>query len=234
LPRRAFPARADATGFDVHPAFGVDSTRMRQVADFFAQQVLPKIKSFATCQSGAGCRDTATERMTFVDSHQDAFASHGVCTRANTDPDFDLECFSPKGESFNTNPTAAATDPMACGRPAGDYQPYASRQRWIRTANDSYFTAMTYPQGISLTLQPSNIHDATWGILSAVFGGAVHPTAEGHAAMADAALAAVREVLGVSAPSPACASSPCRRRRQHRRRGGATPTGARRRRTARP
>ena len=28
--------------------------------------------------------------MTFVDSHQDAFASHGVCTRANTDPDFDL------------------------------------------------------------------------------------------------------------------------------------------------
>src|SRR5262249_23759037 len=103
-------------GFDVHPAFGVDSARMRQVADFFAQQVLPKIKSLATCAGGSTCRDARTERMSFVDSHQDAFASHGVCTRANTDPEFDLECFSPKGESFHSNPAVAATDPMVCGR----------------------------------------------------------------------------------------------------------------------
>ena len=33
---------------------------------------------------------------------------------------------------------------------------------------------------------------------SAVYGGAVHPTAEGHAAMADAALAAARQVLGLA------------------------------------
>ena len=33
-------------------------------------------------------------------------------------------------------------------------------------------------------------------MLSAVYGGAVHPTAEGHAAMADAALPAARQVLG--------------------------------------
>jgi hypothetical protein len=72
----------------------------------------------------------------------------------------------------------------------------------VRTANDSYFTAMTYPQGLSVFLQPSNIHDATWGILSAVYGGAVHPTAEGHAAMADAALPVVRDVLNVRAPEP--------------------------------
>ena len=39
------------------------------------------------------------------------------------------------------------------------------------------------------------MHDATWGILSAVYGGAVHPTAEGHAAMADAALAELRALL---------------------------------------
>ena len=90
---------------------------------------------------------------------------------------------------------------MACGRPASEYRPYAPRARWVRTANDSYFTAMTYPQGMSL-VQPSNIHDATWGILSAVYGGAIHPTAEGHAAMADAALPAVREVLGVTTEQP--------------------------------
>ena len=44
---------------------------------------------------------------------------------------------------------------------------------------------MTYPQGLPSSSQPSDIHDATWGVLSAVYGGAVHPSAEGHAAMAD-------------------------------------------------
>ena len=79
---------------------------------------------------------------------------------------------------------------MACPRRPDDFRPYASRARWIRTANDSYFTAMTYPEGVPAVLQPSDIHDATWGVLSAVYGGAVHPTAEGYAAMADAALPA--------------------------------------------
>ena len=60
---------------------------------------------------------------------------------------------------------------------------------------------MTYPRGLSSTMQPSNIHDATWGALSAVYGGAFHPSAEGHAAMADAALPAARAVLGLKAPA---------------------------------
>ncbi|MCL2430607.1 MAG: hypothetical protein FWD12_15375, partial [Alphaproteobacteria bacterium] len=66
-----------------------------------------------------------------------------------------------------------------------------------------YFTAQTYPQGLSGLLQPANIHDATWGIASAVYGGAIHPTAEGHAAMADAALPALREELGLESGEPA-------------------------------
>src|SRR5262249_28169236 len=79
-------------------------------------------------------------------------------------------------------------------------RPYASRKRWVRAANDSYFTAMTYPQGLGAAMMPANIHDATWGVLAAVYGGAIHPTAEGHAAMADAALPAMREALGLPAP----------------------------------
>jgi hypothetical protein len=86
--------------------------------------------------------------MTFVDAHQAAFASHGFCARSKGDPQFDRECFSPEGESFNPNLATAATDPMACGQPASEYRPYLPRQRWVRTANDSYFTAMTYPQGV--------------------------------------------------------------------------------------
>ena len=59
---------------------------------------------------------------------------------------------------------------------------------------------MTFPEGINTSLQPSDLHDATWGATSAVYGGAVHPTAEGHAAMADAAMPALRSVLGIQAP----------------------------------
>jgi hypothetical protein len=88
---------------------------------------------------------------------------------------------------------------------ASDFRPYASRARWIRTANDSYFAAMTYPEALPSTLRPSDIHDATWGVLSAVYGGALHPTAEGYAAMADAAMPAVRQVLDL--PTPAAVRS---------------------------
>src|SRR5256886_17584869 len=96
---------------------------------------------------------------------------------------------------------------MACGYSADEFRPYASRGRWIRTANDSYFTAMTYPEGMPAILRPSDIHDALWGVLSAVYGGAVHPTAEGYAAMADAALPATRAGLGLT-PPPAIHSQP--------------------------
>src|SRR5256884_8700945 len=66
---------------------------------------------------------------------------------------------------------------------------------------------MSYPQGVS-ALQPANIHDATWGVLSAVYGGAVHPSAEGHAAMADAALQAAAAVLQLNAAGPDVVSGP--------------------------
>jgi hypothetical protein len=133
--------------------------------------------------------------MSFVDGHQAAFANHGVCVHADTDPEFDKECFSLSGDSFRTGLDKASAAPLACGRPASEFRAYAPRARWVRSANDSYFAAMTYPQGIPLSLQPADIHDATWGLLSAVYGGAIHPTAEGQAAMADAALPIANKVL---------------------------------------
>jgi hypothetical protein len=195
-PDVACPGGGD--GFDIHPGFGADGARLRRVSDFVSQQFLPKIRALAVCE-GKACRDPSTERMGFADAHQAAFAQHGVCARSNDDPPFDRTCFSPKGDSFRTDLAVAATDPLACGRSPSEYRPYASRARWVRTANDSYFTAMTYPQSLPNVLQPGNIHDATWGVLSAVYGGAVHPTAEGHAAMADAALPRMRSALGLPA-----------------------------------
>jgi phospholipase/lecithinase/hemolysin len=147
--------------------------------------------------------------MTFVNQHQAAFANHGFCARAQTDPEFDQQCLSATGDSFVADIVSAANNPLVCGQAASDFRAYSPRARWIRDANDSYFTAMTYPQAARTPAdQPGDIHDATWGVLSAVYGGAIHPTAEGHAAMADAALQATSAVLGLGGAAPPVTSEP--------------------------
>jgi len=200
------PCPGSRLGFDVHPAFGVDAARLRRVSDFVQAQFLPTLAALATCTGGTICADQ-NDRMTLVDAHQAAFVGHGICARAASDPGFDNQCFSPDGESFTANLVEAANAPLACDQSPSAFRAYSSRARWIRTANDSYFAAMTYPQGIA-SLQPSDIHDASWGLLSAVYGGAVHPTAEGHAAMADAALPAARTILQIVPPSASVILTP--------------------------
>jgi hypothetical protein len=201
------PCPGGRDGFDVHPAFEVGAERLRRVAGFVQNKFLPALKDIATCSAKAACA-SAADAMTFVDQHQAAFAEHGFCARAETDPPFDRECFSPDGKSFEESPVDGATEPLACGLPVGDFRAYARRARWIRTANDSYFAAMTFPEGVGAALQPSDLHDATWGVLSAVYGGAIHPTAEGHAAMADAALAGARSALHLPAVAEPVIAAP--------------------------
>jgi lysophospholipase L1-like esterase len=189
------PCPGGRAGFDIHPSFNADPQRLSAVADFVQREFLPRIKNLALCSGGVICSEQ--DRMSFVDQHQPAFLDHGFCARADTDPTFDRQCFSSTGDSFVADLVTAANNPMTCGGAASDFRAYASRARWIRDANDSYFAAMTYPQAAKSPNQPGDIHDATWGILSALYGGAIHPTAEGHAAMADAAFPVVTSVLGL-------------------------------------
>jgi lysophospholipase L1-like esterase len=202
------PCPGGRAGFDIHPSFNAEPQRLAAVSNFVENEFLPQLKGLALCQSGILCRNPRADRMTFVDAHQAAFADHGFCARAQIDPEFDRQCFSATGESFESDLVNAASQPMVCGRGASEYRAYLPRARWIRDANDSYFAAMTYPQGLPSSQQPSDIHDATWGILSAVYGGAVHPSAEGHAAMADAALPAAASVLQLDAGVPEVISQP--------------------------
>ena len=202
------PCPGGRAGFDIHPSFNADPQRLAKVSAFVQNEFLPQLKGLALCQSGIVCRDPAVDRMTFVEAHQAAFDDHGFCARANSDPQFDRDCFSSKGDSFDPDIVNSANQPLVCGRSAGEYRAYLPRARWIRDANDSYFAAMTYPQGLPTSMQPSDIHDATWGVLSAVYGGAVHPTAEGHAAMADAVLPAAASVLSLDAAVPDVTAGP--------------------------
>ena len=202
------PCPGGRAGFDIHPSFNADPQRLANVTGFIQSEFLPELKALALCQAGVLCRDPANDRMTFVDAHQAAFANHGFCALAESDPEFDRTCFSPKGDSFNPDLVTAASQPLTCGRGASEYRAYLPRARWIRDANDSYFAAMTYPQGLPSSMQPADIHDATWGVLSAVYGGAIHPTAEGHAAMADAVLPAAAAVLQLDTAVPDVTSEP--------------------------
>jgi hypothetical protein len=202
------PCPGGPAGFEVHPSFNANPQRLAKVAGFVENEFLPTLRGLAQCTAGILCRDPRADRMTFVDAHQAAFADHGFCARSPQDPPFDRECFAANGESFDSNIVSAANEPLLCGRGASEYRPYLPRARWIRDANDSYFSAMTYPQGLPAAMQPADIHDASWGVLSAVYGGAVHPTAEGHAAMADAAFPAAAQVLNLDAVEPNVTSQP--------------------------
>lgn len=202
------PCPGGRAGFDIHPSFNAQPQRLAAVSSFVENEFLPQLRALAMCEGGILCRNPRTDRMTFVDGHQANFASHGFCARSESDPDFDRQCFSARGDSFDSDIVTAASQPMLCGRSAGEYRAYLPRARWIRDANDSYFAAMTYPQGLPASQQPSDIHDATWGVLSAVYGGAVHPSAEGHAAMADAAVPAAAAVLQLDAGIPEVTSQP--------------------------
>jgi hypothetical protein len=186
-----------SVGFDAHPAFAVDGAELRKVVDFVENQFLPTLKTYATCDGAtAGCGDDTKLRMTYVADHQAAFADHGFCAASASDPEFDRLCFR-NGGSFDTAENGL-TKPLACSRSATEFRPYADRARWIRTANDSYFAAMTYAwDARSIMGNPDYIHDGRWGLTSVVYGGVLHPTAEGHAAMADAALVAATARLKI-------------------------------------
>jgi lysophospholipase L1-like esterase len=199
------PCSGGRDGFDINPAFSVSADRLARTTSFVQQRFLPALKKIATCETSGACAD-ATESMTFVDAHQASFAEHGFCVRADTDPQFDRQCFLANGRSFVASLVDGADQPLACRVAVSEFRAYAPRARWIRTANDSYFAAMTFPEGVSV--QPSNLHDATWGVLSAVYGGAIHPTAQGHAAMADAALEGARRALHLVSPDAAITAEP--------------------------
>ena len=120
------PCPGGPAGFDVHPSFNANPQRLASVAGYVDNEFLPQLKALALCQRGIICRDPRADRMTFVDAHQQTFAGHGFCARSQTDPEFDRECFSPKGESFNTDLVTAANQPMLCGRSASEYRAYSA------------------------------------------------------------------------------------------------------------
>jgi hypothetical protein len=77
-------------------------------------------------------------------------------------------------------PGFVAPQSLGTSKPYGiqDFRPYSSRERWFRTFNDTYLTTNWQAS----TLKSVNDID---NLMTAFTTGAMHPTAEGYAAVAD-------------------------------------------------
>ncbi len=128
-----------------------------------------------------------THGWTFVGAHVPAFIDRGLCAgalAAHNGPNEDLR-FPRLGD----------------GRwlpfPPSAYRPYARRQRWFRTPNDAFMTDNKHASR-SLLAEMLKLGHLAWVqvAIASSYSGAFHPTAEGHAAIADSV---VREARGVLA-----------------------------------
>ena len=125
------------------------------------------------------------------------FEGHGFCARnlrRLEDPAEQLmiPCF---GDAARDTQTCQSNFSSAEGRwrpynPATQNYPYALRQRWVRTFNDAY---MVLNQKV--TDRFGKIDEKASAAVFSETTGALHPSAEGHAAMADGMMLTLRPIL---------------------------------------
>ena len=156
--------------------------RLREVSAFHAKLV-QRLGCIASAK-GADCPlDLATGAGTgfhLVGDHLAAFGRRGLCARDPQRLQLDQAMMAvprralSSGEFVPYSPAAAL--------------PYGRRWRLFHTPNDAFLTANTHREDISPfdVLQP---------VYAALYGGAFHPTAEGHAVVADHVVRHARSVL---------------------------------------
>lgn len=120
---------------------------------------------------------------TIVGDFMTRFENHGICAdRVGTNDEFDLPFKTSMSSSWNK------FDPLEA------YYPYASRQRWFRTFNDSYLSIQFFKEN-AYEEEPADDVSALY-LAYRSLGGPVHPSAEGHAAIADSLYcASIKKVL---------------------------------------
>jgi hypothetical protein len=169
-------------GLDVHPTLKLGRARLQETADFLRDFLarLECISGRRRADCPAGLATGAGTGFTLVTEHLPAFARRGVCARDPRRPEID-------GAQMAMPRKSRVSDEFKPYSPA-HYLPYAPRWRLFRTPNDAFLTANVHREGISPfdLLQPA---------YAALYSGAVHPTAEAHAIVADHVMRTVRGML---------------------------------------
>jgi lysophospholipase L1-like esterase len=125
------------------------------------------------------------------------FEGHGFCARNLRRLDDPAEqlmipCFgSAERDTQTCQPQFSGKDgKWRPYNPATQNYPYALRQRWVRTFNDAYMV-----MNQKVTTRSGKIDEQASAAVFSETTGALHPTAEGHAAMADGVMLTLRPVL---------------------------------------
>lgn len=161
-------------GMEVVPDFRLSSSKARE-----SQRAADKLQRVM--------RSSAREHgWTFVERHRDQFLGRGICA------------------GWSENALSSVDDLRMPRRINGEWEPYnpadfqayASRQRWFRTPNDAFMTG-NFHVAQGLLQKVLKLESIQWFqlLLAATYSGAFHPTAEGQAAIADAALERAHAVL---------------------------------------
>jgi hypothetical protein len=170
-------------GMDVHPGLKVSRARLQETADFM-RDLLRRLECIAG-KNRAGCpADLATGAgtgFTLVTDHIPEFVKRGLCAR---DPKRALA----DSIAMRMPRKPANGDAFKPYSPAATL-PYAHRWRLFRTPNDAFLAANTHREGTPLLdiLQPA---------YAGLYSGAIHPTAEAHAIVADHVVRHVRAIVG--------------------------------------
>jgi hypothetical protein len=170
-------------GMDVHPSLKVSKARLIEASEV-SLDLEKRLECMASTRNRrdcpAGLATGAGTGFRFIKEHTAEFNKRGICAR---------------------DPTRLLVDQAAMKMPrrsraTADFEPYSPsaalpyghRWRLIHNPNDAFLTANTHKEGISPfdVLQPA---------YSALTSGAFHPTAEGHAIVADHVMRHVRAVL---------------------------------------
>ncbi len=160
---------------------------MDVISDFFLSEKRAKAGSDLADQlQRVMARSAQTHGWSFATVHRNAFVGRGICA-GFTDNAFSIaeDLRVPRKVDERWEPFSPA-----------DFRAYASRQRWFRTPNDAFMTGNFHAAGSVATRALAFQSLARLQVLlAATYSGAFHPTAEGHAAIADAVADRAREVL---------------------------------------
>jgi hypothetical protein len=177
------PCGAQPTlGLDVHPKLAYSRERVIEVSSF-ARELQGRLECIDDAKKPGCPSGLATGAGTgfhLVTDHLAEFARRGLCAR-------DPQHAFPDQLAMGMPRLSRATQEWEPYSPAWTI-PYAHHWRLIRNPNDTFLLANTHREGISLfdLLQPA---------YAALYSGAFHPTAEGHAIVADHVIKHAREVV---------------------------------------
>jgi lysophospholipase L1-like esterase len=170
-------------GMDVHPTLKVNKARLSEVANL-ANDLQKRLECISSTSSRRDCpARLATGNGTgfrFITDHISEFAKRGICARDPTRALADQVMMKMPRKSHQT-------DDWEPYSPAGAL-PYGHRWRLIHNPNDAFLTANLHKDGIS----PFDILQPAY---AALISGAFHPTAEGHAIVADHVMRHVRPLF---------------------------------------